>query len=77
MLFNSFEYFIFLPIVLMLNFLLPFKYRIWFLLYSKLYILYVLALGVCGNYYIFRLKLTTLPAYLSTNLTVKERNLSG
>ena len=40
MLFNSFEYFLFLPIVLILNFLLPIKYRFWFLLLSS-YVFYM------------------------------------
>lgn len=40
MLFNSFEYFLFLPIVLILNFLMPSKYRVWFLLLCS-YIFYM------------------------------------
>ncbi len=40
MLFNSFDYFVFLPIVFILNFLLPLKYRVWFLLLCS-YIFYM------------------------------------
>jgi len=40
MLFNSFEYIIFLPIVLVINFLLPDKHRVWFLLLAS-YIFYM------------------------------------
>ena len=40
MLFNSFEYFLFLPIVLIIYFSLPFNYRVWFLLLAS-YVFYM------------------------------------